>query len=97
MPRDNNKKVYLTTGPKPAVVGPTPAVIGPTFGQAIKDGFGLGIGSSIGRHLIDSFFNRIEGPHEKCNVERIEFENCIRTNSSCEGKQYSFQQCLQAK
>jgi len=91
MPRDNNKKNYLVV-PKPAVVTT------PTFGQSIKDGIGLGIGSSLARHMIDSFFSRLESPtqaFDKCNVERVEFENCLRTNSSCENKQYILQDCLQ--
>ena len=92
MPRDNNKKVYLAIPPKPAVVST------PSFGQAIKDGVGLGIGSSVARHMIDNFFSRLEGPtqaSDKCNLERVEFENCLRTNSSCENRQYTLQQCLQ--
>jgi hypothetical protein len=92
MPRDNNKKTYLAV-PKPAVV----SVQGPSIGQSIKDGIGLGIGSSIGRHIFDSFFGRMEEPvkPEKCVRERREFENCMRTNSSCEDKQYSYKQCLE--
>jgi len=92
MPRDNNKKTYLVV-PKPAVVAPS----APSLGQSIKDGFGLGIGSSIGHHLFESFFRRIEEPvkQEKCFIERREFENCMRTNSSCEDRQIIFQQCLQ--
>jgi hypothetical protein len=91
MPRDNNKKNYLVV-PKPTVVTT------PTFGQSIKDGIGLGIGNSLARHMIDSFFKRLESPtqvFDKCNVERVEFENCLRTNSSCENKQYILQECLQ--
>lgn len=93
MPRDNSKKNYLVIPPKPSVV----SVQGPSIGQSIKDGFGIGIGSSIGRHLFESFFHRIEEPakHEKCAIERREFENCMRTNSSCEDRQITFQQCLQ--
>lgn len=93
MPRDNNKKNYLVV-PKPAVIIPS----APTFGQSIKDGIGLGIGNSLARHMIDSFFKRLESPtqvFDKCNVERVEFENCLRTNSSCENKQYILQECLQ--
>ena len=93
MPRDNNKKVYLVP-PKPAVV----ALPAPSLGQSIKDGIGLGIGSSIGRQLFDSFFGRLEekpSKPEKCLTERREFENCMRTNVSCEDKQYSYKQCLE--
>lgn len=30
----------------------------PTLGQSIKDGFGLGIGSSIARNLVDGWFHK---------------------------------------
>jgi hypothetical protein len=93
MPRDNSKKNYLAIPPKPAVV----SFQGPSIGQSIKDGVGLGIGSSIGRHIFDSFFGRLEKPskHEKCMTERVEFENCLRANNSCEDRQITLQQCLQ--
>ena len=91
MPRDNHKKTYMTVPPKPSIV----SVQGPSLGQSIKDGVGLGIGSSIGRHLFDSFFARLETPVvERCKSERIEFENCLRANNSCEDRQITLQQCL---
>jgi hypothetical protein len=101
MPRDSNKKTYLTL-PKPAVVADP--VQSPSFGQSMQHGLsvgvGAGIGSSIGhgvgRYFSERFFGRPQTEADnKCVIERRDFENCLRTNSSCEDKQYSFQQCLQ--
>ena len=102
MPRDNTKKNYLAIPPKPSVVAVQTPSIGQSVQHGVSVGIGAGIGSSIGnafgRFISDRYFSRLEEPTvEKCNVERIEFENCIRTSSSCEDKQYSFQQCLQTK
>ena len=99
MPRDNSKKNYLAIPPKPSV-----AVQTPSLGQSVQHGLGVGIGAGIGssignafgRFISDRYFSRLEEPTvEKCTIERREFENCMRTNTSCEDKQYSFQQCLQ--
>ena len=100
MPRDSNKKNYLIIPPKPAVVSVQTPSIGQSIQHGLSVGVGAGIGSSIsnvfGRFISDRYFSRLEEPTvEKCNIERREFENCMRTNTSCEDKQYSFQQCLQ--
>ena len=100
MPRDNSKKNYLAIPPKPAVA----TVQTPSLGQSVQHGLGVGIGAGIGssignafgRFISDRYFSRLEEPTvDKCTIERREFENCMRTNTSCEDKQYSFQQCLQ--
>ena len=100
MPRDNSKKNYLAIPPKPAVA----TVQTPSLGQSVQHGLGVGIGAGIGSSIGNAFgrfisyryFSRLEEPTvEKCTIERREFENCMRTNTSCEDKQYSFQQCLQ--
>ena len=100
MPRDNSKKNYLAIPPKPAVA----TVQTPSLGQSVQHGLGVGIGAGIGssignafgRFISNIYFSRLEEPTvEKCTIERREFENCMRTNTSCEDKQYSFQQCLQ--
>ena len=41
----------------------------PTLGQSIKDGFGLGIGSSIARNMVDSFFHKPSA--EQSEVPRV--------------------------
>jgi len=105
MPRDNAKKNYLAIPPKPAVVsvqGPSQI---PSFGQSVQHGLsvgvGAGIGSSIGhgigRYFSERFFGRLDETvkHEKCITERVEFENCLRTNNSCEDRQITLQQCIQ--
>ena len=100
MPRDNSKKNYLAILPKPAVATVQTPSIGQPIQHGLSVGVGAGIGSSIGnafgRFISDRYFSRLEEPTvEKCKSERREFENCMRTNTTCEDKQYSFQQCLQ--
>ena len=42
--------------PPPAIYTPTPV---PTLGQAIKEGFGLGIGMSVARNVVDRAFGAL--------------------------------------
>jgi hypothetical protein len=42
----------------PGLTYSVPVVARPTLGQSIKDGFGLGIGSSIARNLVDGWFHK---------------------------------------
>jgi hypothetical protein len=85
----------------------TPIPTTPTFGQSVKDGIGLGIGSGLGH----AFVNRIFGPtmptvsshgvpptppKEPCQAERKAFETCLLSNTDvCHNQQMSLTQCLQ--
>jgi hypothetical protein len=73
----------------------------PTFGQSIKDGVGLGIGSGLGHALIGRMFGGLGSPtevhpvKEACKVERRAFESCIMTNPDiCQSEQSSLTHCL---
>jgi hypothetical protein len=59
------KPVHLP--PPPPTV--TPVSYAPSFGQSIKDGFGLGIGSSIARNLVDGWFHRPAAPTTQVTPE----------------------------
>ena len=48
------KPVHLPPPPPTA----TPVSYTPSFGQSIKDGFGLGIVSSVARNLVDGWFHK---------------------------------------
>jgi hypothetical protein len=59
----SSKSVAPAHAPAPISHFPAPtpftySVPRPTLGQSIKDGFGLGIGSSIARNMVDGFFHK---------------------------------------
>lgn len=69
MPRIASAK--SSSAPKPIVHAPVspsfpqslqttmiPVVQRPTLGQSIKDGFGLGLGASVARNLVDNWFQK---------------------------------------
>lgn len=80
----------------------------PTFGQSIKDGVGLGIGSGLGHALVGRMFGGLGSPttpvgvypespptKEACKVERRAFESCLMSSPDiCHTEQSSLTQCL---
>lgn len=86
---------------------------GPTLGQSIKDGIGLGIGSSIGHRITSAFF----GPPTVATVVKHEapaapapcperqkldfaFASCLEATlkpSECDAELSAYTACLQGK
>ena len=73
MPRsDSSKKtkVFVYTSPK------TPIAMHPTLVQSVKEGFGLGIGVSIARNMVDRVFGL---PSVKTTlINSREYTQCIQ-------------------
>jgi hypothetical protein len=76
-----------------------------SLGSSIKDGIGLGIGSSLGHRIVGAFFptNSTVAPSpslpekkEPCYVERKAFENCLINESQffCHDQQANLTACL---
>jgi hypothetical protein len=76
-----------------------------SFGQSMKDGFGLGVGSAIAQRMVGAFFptNRtavVPEPsrmkQEACETQRTAFENCLLNESEyfCHEQQAILTQCL---
>lgn len=99
---------YLPAVKKPSAVvpfHPTAPTTSPSFGQSMKDGFGLGLGSGLGHAVI----NRMFGPSypivpqpppvgqqkEPCESERKAFEACLLNNTDiCHNQQQALTECL---
>ena len=69
----------------------------PTFGQTMKEGFGLGVGVSVAQHAVNSAMNFLSPPkssnpveniNQNKNVEptrlasHIEYEKCMKYSSN---------------
>lgn len=102
MPRERSSTTSIIPSTKQLPI-PAPQ---PSFGQMIKEGFGFGVGSSLARTAIDSFFDRMKEPtaaqlkKESCLPEKRDFESCILTNqsgSNCEYYSYVYEQCIMIK
>ena len=81
MPR-NNKNTSLTVIPKPTAV----SVINtrPTLGQTMKEGFGVGLGVSLGQHAMNGVMNFLSPPKSSSIVENTkvqEYEKCMKYSS----------------
>ena len=106
MPRSSSQKSSSLSFPKPpppafrnpysSVGHPTPSATAPSFGQSMKDGFGLGVGSAIAQRVIggllgaptvnvvnktDQTQTQTQTKASPCEKEHIAFESCIKTHS----------------
>lgn len=81
---------------------PSPA---PTFGQSMKDGFGLGVGSAIAQRVVSSVLGaptvNVSSPSQvsnnPCDKERMAFESCMKTQSMesfCGQQQMAYTECI---
>ena len=104
MPRSDSSvrnKPVVYTSPRSPVALPL-KIQQSTLGQSVKEGFGFGVGSSIARTAIDSFFDRMKEPSKEvkkasCKPEEKDYESCILTNqggSNCEYYSYAYMQCI---
>ena len=58
-----------------------PVVPLPSLGQSIKDGFGLGVGVSVARNIVDGVFNMFSVP-KSSNPKISEYEKCLEYSSN---------------
>jgi len=53
----------------------------PSFGQTMKEGFGLGVGVSVAQHAVNGVMNFFSTPKSSNPVENTklqEYENCMK-------------------
>lgn len=89
-----------------------PTVAGPTLGQSVKDGFGLGIGSSLGSRAVSWMFGPPTvsvaaappaagaAPADPCASFKGEMDACFKFKdfeSHCFEQMRAYKECLQAK
>lgn len=77
----NTKPTSFTKGPE---------VIPTSFTQKVKEGFSLGIGVSIARNLVDSFFTKKESNETKPTIESSKLKPCAT-------QEYLFNNCITDK
>ena len=87
MPRQsNNNKPVVRQSQPPATI----QVQKPTFGDSMKDGFGLGMGSAIAHNLV----NRIMAPRPPTKDERCAgYQECLKVVKPKENCDKIFKQC----
>jgi hypothetical protein len=56
---------------------PPPQMQAPTLGQSIKDGFGLGLGSSIASRLVSNIFGPPTITVQTAQRQPTEYEQCL--------------------
>ena len=65
---------------------PTVLTIPPqSLGQTMKEGFGLGVGLSVGRNIVDGVFNMFSTPKSSNPKEQnkvAEYEKCLEYSSN---------------
>ena len=57
----------------------------PTFGQTMKEGFGLGLGMSVAQHAVNGAMNLFSAPKTSNPVENTkvqEYEKCMKYSSN---------------
>jgi hypothetical protein len=80
MPR-NNKNTSPAIIPKPTL----PVInTRPSLGQTMKEGFGVGLGVSLGQHAMNGVMNFLSPPKSSSIVENTklqEYEKCMKYSS----------------
>lgn len=62
-----------------------------SFLQTVKEGFGLGVGVSLGQRLVNSFFTK----NPSCDSQQTLYNTCLQKgSSSCQTELDSLQKCL---
>ena len=57
----------------------------PSFGQTMKEGFGLGVGMSVAQHAVNGAMNLFTAPKSSNPVENTkvqEYEKCMKYSSN---------------
>ena len=115
MPRSNSRSSVQSTphvpstkfqNPYSSVATTTPRVpTAPSFGQTMKEGFGLGVGSAIAHRVVGSILGaptvnvtQASAPiSHPCDKERVAFESCMKTQSMetfCGQEQIAYTDCI---
>jgi hypothetical protein len=104
----DNKKV----APAPQVQPQPISVPQPSFGQIVKEGFGLGAGQAIAHRAVSAILGPTQisvasaPPTEtkisqsSCETERHQFESCLKSksfDSDCDSQMFALKQCIQLK
>jgi len=87
-PHKNTSPVII---PKPTAV--SVAHTRPSLGQTMKEGFGLGVGVSLGQHAVNGVMNFLTPPQSSNTVENtkqieyaqnknFEYEKCMKYSSN---------------
>uniref|UniRef100_A0A6C0IAU2 Uncharacterized protein n=1 Tax=viral metagenome TaxID=1070528 RepID=A0A6C0IAU2_9ZZZZ len=77
------KNSYPPVVQKPAVLAVNSQR--PTFGQTMKEGFGLGVGVSVAQHAVNGVMNFLTPPKSSNPVEiskLAEYEKCMKYTSN---------------
>lgn len=70
---------------KPVPIQPVAIQPLPSLGQTIKEGFGLGVGLSVGTNIVNGVFNMFSTPKSSNpseNNKLAEYEKCIKYSSN---------------
>jgi hypothetical protein len=79
-------------------------VVAPTFGQTLKDSFGMGIGISLGQRAVNAVFGAAtpaapvaQKPVNKCQKLNDSLNNCILNMddvTSCVSESMAYKNCM---
>jgi len=75
----------VSTTSKQVVTKPVAIQPLPSLGQSIKEGFGLGVGISVGKNIVDGVFNMFSTPKSSNPSENnkvAEYEKCLKYSSN---------------
>lgn len=75
----------VSTTSKQVVTKPVAIQPLPSLGQTIKEGFGLGVGLSVGTNIVNGVFNMFSTPKSSNpseNNKLAEYEKCIKYSSN---------------
>jgi hypothetical protein len=65
----------------PAIQKPVESIQRPSFGQTMKEGFGLGLGVSVAQHAVNGVMNFFTPPKSSNPIENTkvqEYEKCMK-------------------
>ena len=86
--------------PKPLPIYNPPMYLPkPTLFDSVKQGFGLGLGSSIGHKVVDSFMGSSNKTNSNCETIKNEYNKCMLENkyndpkNTCYKLEKEYEQC----
>jgi len=95
MPRSKNTLVNHSVPALPPK--PVGLAVVPSFAQTLKEGFAFGVGSSVARTAVDSFFITKENKAD-CYDQKRAFDLCLlveENESFCVDEKNRYKKCLQ--
>ena len=87
----------IPAAPAPAPFHATPPTLSverPTLGQSMKEGFGVGIGMSVARNLVDRWFAPSVPPSTPNPVPIMESSSSSKTLGGCNRELQALNACL---